>query len=151
MEMQKDVKIEGTNSVKSFRINQSVKKRTQNELVFECKLKQNEPQKAPKNRLLRGIELIAHGSKNACGCARAGLPRKHRIGPYWASAIPGRGDSVRGLRRLSRVLPSDHRVFENPGQLFRPKGAGRELGNAVLRQCAFDECRDVRRLIAELP
>jgi hypothetical protein len=31
---QKDVKINGTNYVKSFRINKSVKKRTQNELVF---------------------------------------------------------------------------------------------------------------------
>jgi hypothetical protein len=36
-EIEKRCFLEGTNYVKSFAINKSVKKRTQNELVFECK------------------------------------------------------------------------------------------------------------------
>ena len=42
-ECEKDVKINGTNSVKSFRINKSAKKRTQNELVFGRKKRQLRP------------------------------------------------------------------------------------------------------------
>ena len=49
---QKDVIINGTNYVKSFRINKSVKKRTQNELVFECKKGQTNPKIGQKSTFL---------------------------------------------------------------------------------------------------
>jgi hypothetical protein len=45
---QKDTKIEGTNSLKSFRINKSDKKRTQNELVLERKNAQTKRKMGPK-------------------------------------------------------------------------------------------------------
>jgi hypothetical protein len=48
--VQKDVKFDGTNSVKSFRINTSVKKRTQNELVFAGKNCQSRPKKLRKSQ-----------------------------------------------------------------------------------------------------
>jgi hypothetical protein len=54
--MQKNVKIDGMNYVKSFRINKSAKKRTQNELVFKANELKTNPKKGPKNRILWGSE-----------------------------------------------------------------------------------------------
>jgi hypothetical protein len=50
---QKDTKIEGTNSLKSSRINKSDKKRTQNELVFERKKGRTKRRMGPKIDELR--------------------------------------------------------------------------------------------------
>jgi hypothetical protein len=49
---QKDVKINGTNYVKSFRINKNAKKRTQNELVFERKNGQKNSKTGQKSTFL---------------------------------------------------------------------------------------------------
>jgi hypothetical protein len=73
----KDVKIDGTNSVKSFRINKSSKKRTQNELVFDANKLRTNSKNGRRNRLLYGIEARICGSRSTAGTAgTSGDPRR---------------------------------------------------------------------------
>jgi hypothetical protein len=41
------------------------------------------------------------------------------------------------------ILPGDHGFSEDLGQVLASGRAGREFGDAVLRQCAFYERRDI--------
>jgi hypothetical protein len=71
----KDVKNRGNNLDKSFRINKSAKKQTQNKLVLGANKLKTNPKKGPKNHFLRGIEARIRESKGGAYTSTRGLPQ----------------------------------------------------------------------------
>jgi hypothetical protein len=68
VENAKNTKMEGTNSLKSFRINKSDKKRTQNELVFARKKGQRNSKMGPKMRKMEAGKWKLGAGKSKLGC-----------------------------------------------------------------------------------
>ena len=87
------------------------------------------PEKTDRYEMRRGLACVGPSG------ARPGCQGRTPFGP--TRRIPKSADPS------IVILPSDHGITEDLGEVFRPKRARRELGDAVLRERALDERRDI--------
>src|ERR1051325_10521883 len=66
-------------------------------------------------------------------------------GRFWTSRASKRDRRTRACG----VLPRDHRVLEEFGEIIWTRRSRRELRDTVLRQRAFDEGGDISRRVAD--